>query len=536
MIILLLNGCVNSPQDKKTEDPNVNFISETASTVNINNSNEVFPDWKKDIPENIKDLQIIKVDLEGDGLPEIAVQYKNPNVVIEPNDVREIHYVNVYKEEANQWIKIKKDEATASGGTVDSKFCIFQAVNLGNDKKEELLVSKCDSKGNKNGYYIFGQTTGGHFEDFQIPKGYLHQDQLLKEGDQFPNLNKIEITKKGIEETYLIACTSRDWYAGRFGDQSGGFCRQITWFIPYANNIFSTPVIQKESNLITTQSYEIPSEDVTYDQTRIKFDRPIWLSPSVIYKTSHISLKDDLNTYTIYFGLNLDAIKGYLPDDLEILSNDSNLTKEDISRLLNLFCDAWIDGYQNLPEFKMQCTVSGNIATVKEDNHQFILLKLFEGSRDSVRVSLSHKNRELNYFDEDIINIITESFQITGSRETKNMETKVILWCDDEKSVDNELWISSEDFNGMNHAPTIRHVCRGNKELFRLEMVWDDSASVHLGTLKSNNSEASLSISSKNKDPEFKLLQNQEKNKVQLTIDEKIFTYDEANDKFIKNP
>ncbi len=124
----------------------------------------------------------------------------------------------------------------------------------------------------------------------------------------------------------------------------------------------------------------------------------------------------------------------------------------------------------------------------------------------------------------------------TINEQTNNRQTKVITWCDDKKSVDSELWISSDYFSGMNHAPTIRHICRGNKELFYFEMVWDDSASVHLGTLKSRNSEASLSISSKNIDPEFELLQNQEKNKVQFTIDKKIFMYDEDNDKFIENP
>jgi len=124
----------------------------------------------------------------------------------------------------------------------------------------------------------------------------------------------------------------------------------------------------------------------------------------------------------------------------------------------------------------------------------------------------------------------------TINEQTNNSQTKVITWCDDKKSVDGELWISSEYFNGMNHAPTIRHICRGDKELFYLGMVWDDSVAIHTGTLKSKNSETSLSISSKNKEPEFELLQNQDKNKVRFTIDKKIFMYDGDNDKFIENP
>ncbi len=124
----------------------------------------------------------------------------------------------------------------------------------------------------------------------------------------------------------------------------------------------------------------------------------------------------------------------------------------------------------------------------------------------------------------------------TINEQTNNSQIKVIDWCDEEKFAGNELRISSEYFNGMYHAPTIRHVCRGNKELFYLEMVWNDSATVHTGTLKSKKTEASLPISSENKDPEFELLQIQDKDKVQFTIDKKIFIYDEDNDKFIENP
>lgn len=117
--------------------------------------------------------------------------------------------------------------------------------------------------------------------------------------------------------------------------------------------------------------------------------------------------------------------------------------------------------------------------------------------------------------------------------------SKVITWCDDKKSVDNELWISSQFFNGMNHAPTIRHLCRENKELFSLEMTWDDTASVHTGKLISKNSGVTLSITSKKIDPEVKLIDEQNKkhsDQVWFTIDGNIFTYDENTNTFIENP
>lgn len=117
--------------------------------------------------------------------------------------------------------------------------------------------------------------------------------------------------------------------------------------------------------------------------------------------------------------------------------------------------------------------------------------------------------------------------------------TKVITWCDDEKPADNKLWISSEFFNGTNHAPTIRHLCRGNKELFSLEMTWDDTAGVHTGKLISKNSGVILSITSKNKDPEVKLIDEQNKkhsDQVWFTVDGKTFMYDENTNQFIENP
>lgn len=134
----------------------------------------------------------------------------------------------------------------------------------------------------------------------------------------------------------------------------------------------------------------------------------------------------------------------------------------------------------------------------------------------------------------DAYAIAMKDCELTNSVSASN--SKVIPWCDARKSAENELWISSESFNGMNHAPTIRHVCRENEELFYLQMVWDDSAAVHTGIIKSKSSETSLSISSENIDPEFKLLQDQDKNTVRFTIDKKIFMYDEDNDKFIANP
>lgn len=113
----------------------------------------------------------------------------------------------------------------------------------------------------------------------------------------------------------------------------------------------------------------------------------------------------------------------------------------------------------------------------------------------------------------------------------KNLETtpsKIINWCDDKKTAANELWISSENFSGMNHAPSIRHVCRGDKELFYLQMNWDDSSEEHAGYLTSKKSAISLQILSKNKDPELLLSSQQDKDGVRFAVDKKEFVYDES--------
>ncbi len=126
---------------------------------------------------------------------------------------------------------------------------------------------------------------------------------------------------------------------------------------------------------------------------------------------------------------------------------------------------------------------------------------------------------------------------------TQNIENKMVTWCDkhtmeESKEVlhEGKLWISSEYFNGMDHAPTTRHFCREEKEIFILEMEWNDNASVHKGKLISNSSNVSFSVSSNNKDPEVQLLDEQNKksdNQIWFTLDGKIFLFDQVENTFI---
>lgn len=100
---------------------------------------------------------------------------------------------------------------------------------------------------------------------------------------------------------------------------------------------------------------------------------------------------------------------------------------------------------------------------------------------------------------------------------------------------ENTLWISSEYYSGMHHAPTIRHVCRGHNELFYLQMDWNDKAITHTGALIAIHSSSTFRISSKNVDPEFELLQdknNQHLKQVWVSVDGKTVVFDEVNNMF----
>ncbi len=98
----------------------------------------------------------------------------------------------------------------------------------------------------------------------------------------------------------------------------------------------------------------------------------------------------------------------------------------------------------------------------------------------------------------------------------------------------NALWVSPEHFNGMNHAPTIQHVCRGEKELFFLEMNWDDGATQHTGALIAFSSSSTMPISSPKTDPDFKLLDSDidHPDQIRISIDGKIIIFDEGRNQF----
>lgn len=149
---------------------------------------------------------------------------------------------------------------------------------------------------------------------------------------------------------------------------------------------------------------------------------------------------------------------------------------------------------------------------------------------------------------EPIRSVQEESKQVQEpTTQIQKPEEKIITWCDKsnmeyQKEIFHEgkLWISSEYFNGINHAPTIRHLCRENKESFSLEMAeWDGTSITHHGKLISKKSGKIFAITSINTDPEVKLIEEKNENKtnrVWFTLDDKTFVYNENTDTFVKNP
>jgi len=124
---------------------------------------------------------------------------------------------------------------------------------------------------------------------------------------------------------------------------------------------------------------------------------------------------------------------------------------------------------------------------------------------------------------------------------------KMISWCgadeyNEEKRIrgnampdKNSFWIYSQYFNGMNHGPTIRHVCHEDKELFFLQMDWGMNTSTYTGKLISVNSLTEFMVTSTEQDPEFELLESGEESQsdnVRISIDGKIVFFDAVNNKF----
>jgi hypothetical protein len=131
--------------------------------------------------------------------------------------------------------------------------------------------------------------------------------------------------------------------------------------------------------------------------------------------------------------------------------------------------------------------------------------------------------------------------QIQHTSSTSSKKVKIVNWCNksyaDDRDIDKvkaengKVWVISQFSYGWYHAPTIRHVCREEKEIFYLEMQWTNKR-IHMGKLISTSSSSTYNIKSVYEDPEFKLLESKKSNQIVFSVDGRIIVYDELTNKF----
>lgn len=113
--------------------------------------------------------------------------------------------------------------------------------------------------------------------------------------------------------------------------------------------------------------------------------------------------------------------------------------------------------------------------------------------------------------------------------------TKAEMTAQAESANENGLWISSEYYQGINPAPTVRHICRGEQELFYLQMDWGNNVSQYIGNLIAIKGVSKFPFVSVNKDPSIVLVESQSKefpNQVSVYLDGRIVIYDEISNSF----
>ncbi len=140
---------------------------------------------------------------------------------------------------------------------------------------------------------------------------------------------------------------------------------------------------------------------------------------------------------------------------------------------------------------------------------------------------------------------IISSTEIKNTSSSEPAKVKIVNWCnrgeendmrvDKVKAENGKVWVVSDFYSGMQHAPTVRHVCRENKEIFYLKMDWAAaSKKTRVGKLISISSSSTFNIKSTHTDPEFKLLESKKSNQITVSVDGRIIVYDEVTKKFSK--
>lgn len=371
------------------------------------------------IPKQATDIEIKYIDLDGDDTDEAVLHYFDPKVVVRKGETRKIEYIKVYKLIDNSWILLKEDEATNTGGNIDTKFCTIEVVNLGEDNTEELLTSKCETQRPRTtGYIIFGLQADGNIGEYIIPKAYLNESTYLKKGDTALNFENVTVETKGIVEYYKVACASRNQLGARKGDESGGYCRILEIYIPFdsATKKFGIPIIKKDEITIPSTKIKIQNNPEIY----ITLPLFITLDTKNTFTTQSggtIELKHNgdenpgaLDHILITYSEDIDTIKNVLPEDL----SEFNFTYDDLQRIPNTYSQTELCSMVGkLKEYTCNLS-SGNINItnkLKEKLHTQTIIKIQKNTPKYITVT-TFMDREPNYYDLEVSTQITKTLEI----------------------------------------------------------------------------------------------------------------------------
>lgn len=211
-------------------------------TVNLQDSNEngmillfeLFAESETGVNPWHEGNSVLSLDFEGDGIDEKVFIYEK-NDHISEGEYRKNQHIKVYKLKEGEWKLIKEDTVGLEKMAVDNLPAEVEIINLGNDSKEELYVTK-SILGSEFKYYIFGYENG-EYMDLLIPKGYLHKDEYLKDGEAGMTQMWIIVDETGIKEHYYVYCEGvRFSEVDRYSDDV--VCRQFDLFIKYEDGKF----------------------------------------------------------------------------------------------------------------------------------------------------------------------------------------------------------------------------------------------------------------------------------------------------------
>lgn len=116
---------------------------------------------------------------------------------------------------------------------------------------------------------------------------------------------------------------------------------------------------------------------------------------------------------------------------------------------------------------------------------------------------------------------------------------KMVMWCDErhrgfvESTAQTTLWTYPESFSGMNHEPTIYHVCNNTDELFSIQMQQSSADNTYTWNFVVPGSNSAFVFTALSRDPEVDLMEEESTaDTILVTIDGRVYFYETATKQF----